>query len=130
VFFENLRDHKFDAASAAWASDLQSDPFQLWHSSSIQNRGSNFISFKNAEADDLIEKARLEFDPEKRKQLYWRLQEIMHEEQPYTFVYYPEEAAAYQKRFQNVIWMPARPSYDLTAWFVPRMAQRYTAVPQ
>ena len=127
VLIENLKDHKFDAVSAAWTSDLLSDPFQVWHSSSMKNRGSNFNSFRNDEADSLIERARQEFDPEKRRQLYWRLQEIMHDEQPYTFVYYGEEAAAYHKRFQNVEWLPARPSYDLSAWFVPKMTQKYTA---
>jgi peptide/nickel transport system substrate-binding protein len=126
VLVENLKDHRFDAASLAWTSDLQTDPYQLWHSSSALNRGSNYISFKNPEADRLLEQARTEFDPEKRKQLYWRFQEILHDEQPYTFLLYPVEAAVYDRRFQNVVWMPARPSYDLTAWFVPKLVQKYT----
>ena len=51
------------------------------HLSSASNRGSNFISFKNAESDRLIEQARLEFDDEKRKQIYWKWQELIHSEQ-------------------------------------------------
>jgi peptide/nickel transport system substrate-binding protein len=110
----------------AWTSGLVSDPYQLWHSSSIANKGSNYVSFRNAEADRLLEEARLEFDAEKRKQLYWRWQEIIHDEQPYTFLFVPEESAAYDRRFQNVAWMPARPGYDLNAWFVPKLSQKYT----
>jgi peptide/nickel transport system substrate-binding protein len=91
------------------------------------DRGSNYVSFKNAEADKLIENARTEFDQEKRKQLYWRFQEIIQDEQPYTFLFYPQETAAYHKRFQNVVWMPNRPSYDLNSWFVPKGAQKYLA---
>ncbi len=126
VYVENLKDHHFDAALGGWSADLISDPYQLWHSSSASNRGSNYVSFKNAESDRLIEEARLEFDAEKRKQLYWKWQEILYDEQPYTFIFVPEESAAWQKRFQNVTWYPARPGYDLRTWFVPAAAHRYT----
>ena len=49
VLVETLRDKQFDAISMAWVSDLVSDPYQLWHSSSADNRGSNFISDNNPE---------------------------------------------------------------------------------
>jgi peptide/nickel transport system substrate-binding protein len=126
VFTNSMRDHKFDAAFSAWIGDLTMDPYQIWHSNSIANRGSNFISFRNPESDQLIEQARVEFDTEKRKQLYWKWQELIHEEQPYTFLYYSVQAAAYVKRFQNVHMMPIRPGYDLTQWFVPKSMQKYT----
>ncbi|PYS53594.1 MAG: hypothetical protein DMG13_11775 [Acidobacteria bacterium] len=129
VLSQNLKDHRFDAASLGWTTDLIQDPYQLWHSSSASNRGSNYVNFKNPESDRLIEQARLEFDAEKRKQLYWRWQELIHEEQPYTFLYYQEEAAAYSKRFQNVTWWPLRPGYDLNSWFVPKTSQKYTNTP-
>ncbi len=127
VLIETIKDHKFDGYSGAWVSGLVSDPFQLWHSSSIANKGSNYVSFRNPEADGLLEQARVEFDAEKRKQLYWRWQEIIHDEQPYTFLFVPEESAAYDKRFQGVAWLPPRPGYDLNAWFVPKGSQKYTA---
>jgi peptide/nickel transport system substrate-binding protein len=125
VLFENLKDHRFDATTLGWSSPLMSDPYQLWHSSSAANRGSNFVSFKNPEADRLLEQARVEFDLDKRRQLYWRWQEIIHDEQPYTFLFYPEDSAAYSKRFHNVTWLPPRPGYDLNSWFVSKAAQRY-----
>ena len=81
------------------------------------------------ESDGLIEQARKEFDDERRKQIYWRWQELIHEEQPYTFLYYQEEVAAYSKRFQNVTWWPLRPGYDLTSWFVPKGLQKYGTTP-
>lgn len=127
VFVSSNLDHKYDAAASAWLSPLESDPFQIFHSSSIANRGSNWVSFRDAESDRLLEEGRLEFDPEKRKQIYWRWQEIIHDEQPYTFLFYPEESAAYQKRFQDVKWLPNRPGYDLNQWFVPRQLQKYTS---
>ena len=125
LLVDTLRDHRFDAALGSWVADLEVDPYQIWHSSQSANRGSNFISFKNAEVDTLIENAQIEFDPKKRKGAYRRLQEILHEEQPYAFLFFPQETAAYSKRFQNVTFVPARPGYDLNTWFVPRPLQRF-----
>jgi peptide/nickel transport system substrate-binding protein len=124
---QNLREHRFDASPLGVSYDLVQDQYQMWHSSSA-SRGSNNVSFKNLEADKLLEKARLEFDDEKRKQLYWRWQEIIQEEQPVTFLYYQQDPAAYSKRFRNVQWLPLRPGYDLNSWWVPTSQQKYKNV--
>jgi len=127
---EALKQHRFDAGALGFTFDLVHDPYPLWHSSATAG-GSNFQNFKNPESDRLLEQARLEFDNEKRKQIYWRWQELIQEEQPVTFLYYQKEPAAYSNRFQNVQWMPLRPGYDLLSWWVPRGNQKYknTAAP-
>ena len=126
VFTNSMRDHKFDAALTGWSGDLIMDPYQIWHSSSIANRGANFVSFRNAESDQLIEQARVEFDEAKRKQIYFKWQELIHDQQPYTFLMYSLQPVAYQKRFQNAHFLPVQPGYDLTQWFVPKSMQKYT----
>ncbi len=125
VMADSARDKQFDALTMAWLSDLVGDPYQLWHSSSALNRGSNYVSYNNPQVDRIIEDARVEFDPELRRELYWEFQEILHEDQPYTFLMYPEDSAAHHLRFQNAEFLPARPGYDLTRWFVPTASQRY-----
>jgi peptide/nickel transport system substrate-binding protein len=127
VFVSTVSEHKFDAAPSAWTSPLETDPYQIFHSSASKDRGSNWVSFHNAESDRLLETARVEFDVEKRKQILWRWQQLAHEEQPYTFLFHTEDAAVYHKRFQNAEWIPNRPGYDLKGWFVPKSSQRYTA---
>ena len=129
VMLESLKDHKYDASTLGTTSDLVVDPFQVWHSSSAVNRGSNYASFKNPESDKLLEEARQEFDLEKRKQIYWKWQEIIHEEQPYTYLYYGQEPAAYSNRFQGVQWIPPRPGYDLQSWWTPKPLQKYGKKP-
>jgi peptide/nickel transport system substrate-binding protein len=129
VLVQNLKSRKFDACTLAWSLPLEDDGFQLWHSSSIANGGSNAVGFRNAESDKLLETGRMEFDSEKRKQIYWKWQEIIHDEQPYTFLLIPKEPMVYQKRFQNVTWLPVSPGYDLTQWFVPLALQKYTNAP-
>jgi peptide/nickel transport system substrate-binding protein len=86
VFMERLRRHEFDACSLLWQLYPRSDPFQIWHSSEAHG-GSNFISFQNPEADAMLEAARHEFDEQKRLAHYRRFTEILHEEQPYTFLF-------------------------------------------
>jgi peptide/nickel transport system substrate-binding protein len=119
-----LAEHRFDASTLTESYDLVQDQYQVWHSSSSAG-GSNFMNFKNPESDRLLEQARQEFNDEKRKELYWKWQELIHDEQPVTFLYYQEEPAGYSKRFQNVQWLPLRPGYDLTGWWVPAQLQKY-----
>jgi hypothetical protein len=40
-------------------------------------------------------------------------------------LFYQEDPAAFSKRFQNVQWIPLRPGYDLTSWWVPKANQKY-----
>lgn len=117
VYVENLRDRQFDVVSLLWIGGLESDPYQIWHSDNIGDRGSNYIGFRNAEADSLIETARFEMDKEKRNAMYFRLQEIFHEEQPYTFMFYQRDPGAYLKEFNGVKWIPIRPGYKLYSWW-------------
>ena len=49
----------------------------------------NSISFKNSRVDELIEMNRKEFDSKVRMIYMREFQEILHEEQPYTFVVVP-----------------------------------------
>ena len=124
VMTETLKQHRFDAGVLGLTFDLVNDPYHVWHSSSAAG-GSNFANFKNPESDRMLELARLEFDDDKRRQIYWHWQELIHDEQPVTFLYYQLEPAAYSKRFENVQWMPLRPGYDLTTWWVPKARQKY-----
>jgi peptide/nickel transport system substrate-binding protein len=119
-----LKEHRFDASTLNASSDLDQEQYQIFHSSSATG-GSNFVNFKNAESDNLLEQIRLEFNGEKRKELYWKWQELIQDEQPITFMYYAQEPAAYSKRFQNVRWLPQRPGYDLNSWWVPVPLQKY-----
>jgi peptide/nickel transport system substrate-binding protein len=123
-------DRRFDATIATLTpGNLNEDPYYTLHSQAAE-RGQNVAGFRNPEVDRLIEQARTEFDAEKRRQLFWQLQEIVRDEQPYTYLYYIEWAAAYQGRFQNVKWLPIAPGYDINSWFVPRAAQRFATSQQ
>lgn len=98
----------FDAIALGWSLGAPPDiPRQLWHSSGAKTKGSsNAVGFVNAEADIIINLLDYVSDPQERTKLYHRFHAIMHEEQPYTFLYTPKTAFLYREYLQNV-FIPA-----------------------
>ena len=123
VFTMRLNERKFDAVTLAWSMGVESDPYQIWISTQVE-KGSNFVGFKNAEADKLIEEARQEFDKKKRIELYRKFSQIVNDEQPYTFLFCRKATIAVNKRFANVIVHPL--GIDPVEWYVPLPLQKYT----
>ena len=102
VFLQKIQSRNFDATTLRWAGGFDEDPYQVWHSSQIRG-GSNFVGFRNAEADRIIEQARMEFNETKRIAMYRRFHAILHREQPYTFLYTTPNLVVVSKRFDNVV---------------------------
>lgn len=123
TFLESVKKHNFDAATLAWSLSPDPDPYQVWHSSQTVVDGSNSVGFENAEADQIMEAARQEFDRDKRIQMYHRFHEILHEEQPYTFLFVPMALVALDKRFKDVSVYPY--GLEPLEWWVPTELQRY-----
>jgi peptide/nickel transport system substrate-binding protein len=92
----------FEACYLSWDLDPDPDPFILFHSSQFPPRGQNFVFYANPEADRLIEAARREMDQSKRRDLYWRLHEVLVEDQPYTWVVQVSAKWGVNKRVHNV----------------------------
>jgi peptide/nickel transport system substrate-binding protein len=113
----------FDAVILGWTTTLDPDVYDVWHSS--RAGGLNFVHYANAEVDDLLERARSTFDEAARKKFYDRFQEILHEEQPYCFLYVPYALSAVQKRFRGVDPAPLGIFYNIHEWWVPLQEQRY-----
>ena len=101
-------DKSFDALYLGWALGAPpEDPRQLWHSMWAKEKGSsNAVGFSNPEADQIIDRLQFEADQEKRLELYHRFHEILHEDQPYTFLYSPKTAFIFRDYVQNV-FIPA-----------------------
>lgn len=114
---------KFDALILAWNILDDPDIFDVWHSSAAEGHGLNFVSFCNEEVDRLLEKGRASADKAERKAIYDRFQQILHDEQPYLFLYVPYSLPMVQARFQGIQPAPAGITYNLDRWWVPRALQ-------
>ena len=69
------------------AGSVESDPKQIWHSSSIGKGGSNFGSYKNAEVDKLIDEGRGELDQAKRNAIFKKVYTLIADDVPYVFLF-------------------------------------------
>ena len=115
----------FDATILGWTIPSDPDAYNVWESSKTKPGELNFIGFKNAEVDALLEKGRRTFDLKKRKKIYHRFQEILAEEQPYTFLYVPDALPVVAARFHGIQPAPAGIMYNFIKWYVPKGEQKY-----
>lgn len=113
----NQRD--FQSVMLGWSSGIESDPFQLWHTSQ-RDKGHNFTGFGDAASDAMIEQARLTFDDKARNAIYHKFHERVYNDQPYTFLYTSYALIAVSKRFSNVNVYPL--GLDLLEWKLAKPA--------
>lgn len=104
----------FDAVYLAWELDADPDPQSLFHSSQFPPRGQNVVFYSNPEADQLIDRARREMDPVKRKGLYWRLHQVLADDQPYTWTVQASTKYAINKRIRGI---EISRGYGLFLWY-------------
>lgn len=115
----------FEVVMLGWNISQDPDMYDIWHSSKTNTGELNFIGFKNAEVDRLLVEGRSTFDIEKRKKAYFRIQEILAEEQPYTFLYVPDALPVVSARIRGIEPAPAGIGHNQIRWFVPKTEQVY-----
>lgn len=87
-FIKSIDGGTFDTMAMGWGGgDVESDPKQIWHSSSIGKGGSNYISYKNPEVDKLIDEGRSELDQKKRTAIFKKVYGLIADDVPYIFLF-------------------------------------------
>ena len=71
-----------------------------------------YMDYKNPEVDELIVKARYELDPEKRKEMYYRIQDFWYEDAPGIVLYQKVDHFAYRSNIDGFV---PNPLFDV-AW--------------
>lgn len=115
----------FEVVMLGWSTSQDPDMYDVWHSSKTNPGELNFIGFKSPEVDRLLMEGRSTFDVEKRKKAYFRIQEIMADEQPYTFLYVPDALPVVSSRIRGVEPAPAGIGHNQIRWYVPKAEQVY-----
>ncbi|PLX20007.1 MAG: peptide-binding protein [Candidatus Muiribacterium halophilum] len=119
----------FDAVLLGWNLANDPDIYNIWHSSNIPNKDHpssfNFQRYSNPKVDKLLEEARYTFDQEKRKECYWKIHELIAEDQPYTFLIAEDSFSVLDKRFKNVYVKGNSIFHNFTKWFVPKDQIKY-----
>jgi peptide/nickel transport system substrate-binding protein len=124
VFSDQTNRKEFEAIVAGWSVGLKVDLTTIWHSESINDKF-NYVSYSNGDVDRLIEMAKREMDRSKAKLLWDEAQRLIVEDQPYTFLYIPEQVNGIHKRFRDV-QMDTRGTFiHPEQWWVPADMRKY-----
>lgn len=111
-----LNDKNFEAYILGWG--LRDDPSlsPYFHSEEIES-GFNRVSYSNPELDEVMEKGDSIMNPDERVQYIEESQAIVAEDQPYTFLYYPNRNLLYSKQIKNVLSHPGTAYFEIYKWY-------------
>jgi ABC-type transport system substrate-binding protein len=91
AFLKLIDERKYEAAALSWSGgDVDWDPKPIWHSASIANAGSNYVSYKNPKVDQLIDEARVIMDKKVRVKKLREVYKMIAEDVPYLFMFTPK----------------------------------------
>ncbi len=115
VLFEQMKNKEFQAALGGWSVGLYVDPRAFWHSG--DEYVFNFTSYSNAAVDELIARGEGETDIEAANAIWHEMQELIYEDQPYTFLFWVNKLMAIHQRFEGVEANLLTPFYGLERWW-------------
>ena len=109
----------FDATLSGWAVDTTLDLRTYFHSASIED-GYNFGSYRDPEIDRLVDLARRVEQVEDGAPLLRQVQQILHRDQPYTFLWEAQRQDAVSRRLLDVRPNALSAFANLREWSVVR----------
>ena len=124
IMIQRIDQRKFEAMTLGWSGTIEGDPNQIFHSNAIGDGGDNYVHYSNPELDKLVDEARVMMDEEKRMALWRHVHSILHEDQPYTFLWTQRAVVFVDKRIQNVQRVNLGLN-DVTEWYVPLSMQTH-----
>jgi peptide/nickel transport system substrate-binding protein len=116
TFIDHIQSKNFDACINGWSTPYYVDPTPVFHSGSTDLF--NFISYSNPKVDELIEKGRIEMDQQKAAGIWKEFHKIIYEDQPYTFLFWIDQAVAVKDKYKNVNPLALSSVYDLENWYI------------
>ncbi len=127
VMLDLLGKRDYDAITLGWTSGVETDVYQMFHGSQTEDGGDNFVHFRHAEFDRLVDEARATVREEERMPLWQAVERIFHEEQPYTFLMRRKTLAFVDRRLQNLEVTKLGLNLDFVPVeiFTPGARQRY-----
>jgi peptide/nickel transport system substrate-binding protein len=96
----------FQACCLAWGSGADPDTSEnLWKTGEMRN----YSGYSNPEVDRLFAEGRRELDRAKRAEKYGRIQELLYEDQPYTWLFWRNSFYGFSKQLRGYVFSPRGP---------------------
>jgi len=101
AMFAELKNAQFDMLYMGWSPSTAEagrglDPFN------VATTSFNFAHYDNPEVNELLDKAKEETDDAKRAELYAQAQQLIWEDAPWNFLYYPQQIVVYQNNVEGL----------------------------
>jgi peptide/nickel transport system substrate-binding protein len=107
----------FDAVLAAWEEATKVELTSVWSTPSPTQGSNNFIGYSNPEVDRLIAAARAEPDYTRAKVILDRIQELIVEDQPVTFLYEANQLVGINRRISGADINAAGIFFNIEDWY-------------
>jgi peptide/nickel transport system substrate-binding protein len=122
VFFGDvLKNRRFETAMYAWVAGTDPDNMTLWHSKKIPSQGNgyegqNYPGWRNPEVDALTEQAARTLDVNQRRQMYYRVQDMIVQDCPVIPLYFRANIDAVKNTVVNYKPNPTPAGNLWNAW--------------
>ncbi len=117
VLMQKTRDHEFQAMMGGWGTGT--DPYTNENLFGT-DKGRNYVNYSNQRVDELFEVGLAEFDRAKRADIYREIATLLHDEQPYTCLFFRRSFYGVSKSVRGMRFSPRGPfSYSpgiLSLW--------------
>lgn len=117
-----IKPREYEALLFGQVLSADPDPFSFWHSSQKKDPGLNLSLFGKDDTDKLIDSGRIEFDPQKRNQIYLDFQKKLEQEVPAIFLYSPSYIYPVNKGVQGInietLISPSKRFCNIDKWYM------------
>lgn len=104
---------RYELIAGYWRYPADPDFFPYMHSSNAE-RGFNVPLYKNAEVDAVLEAGRKGTTVQERRRAYMKFQELVAEDLPYLYLWWPNEIRAINRRLKGVPALGLRDALQYT----------------
>jgi peptide/nickel transport system substrate-binding protein len=113
VLYDSTQHHKFDASMAGLGCGTDPD---LTENIFGTNASRNDAQYSNKRVDELFVQGRREFDRDKRAAIYGEIDNLIWEDQPYTWLFYRNAYFGFNKKLRGYNFSPKGP-FDFSPGF-------------
>src|SRR5690606_35168233 len=92
---------RFESLLIGWNTDFRTHLYEMYHTSALGGPY-QIAAYSNPELDSLLDRAAATVDREAARPLWRRVQEILRDDQPWTYLYYSPHLYAIRERVQGV----------------------------
>lgn len=100
-FINKMFMHEMDAYMAGWTVPVPIDLQPYWHSK-FERSPFNISGFSNMQVDEILDALEVASDHDEKAKLYKKIQELLHENEPTTFLYWIDIKTAYNSKIENI----------------------------